>query len=160
MARRRFRGSTRKGSRLPVRWTGDLLLAEDTVAAAATDANAIVVPADYEQSTTMEQSGVTLLRIRGTVLLRATVTGALAYMAIFAVHENAPINNPNTLAGFIDSNCLWRSVTMVPTDTVHRLELDVKAQRRLQDDQLVFAISAVAQTVTYSFGLRCLLRGG
>lgn len=136
------------------------MLAEDTVAAGATDANAIVVPPDYEQSTTMEQSGVTLLRIRGTVLLRATVVGALAYMAIYSVHENAPVNNPNTLAGFIDSNCLWRSLVMVPIDRPMRIELDVKAQRRLQDDQLVFAISAVAQTVTYSFGLRCLLRGG
>lgn len=108
----------------------------------------------------MEQSGVTLVRIRGSVNLRATVIGGLAFLGVYVVSELSPVNNPNTFAGFIDGNCLWHKVVMVPTDTSRYVEVDIKSKRRLIDDQIVFAISAVAQAVTYNYAFKTLIRGG
>lgn len=145
---------------MPLRWTGDIATLEDTTAAGVTDATAILVPADYEQSATMEQSGVTLVRVRGEVNLRATVIGGLAFLGLYVVSELSPVNNPVTFAGFIDSQCLWRDSVMVPVDTSRHIAIDVKAQRKLKDDQVVFAISSVAQTITNQYAFRCLIRGG
>lgn len=161
-----FRGRTRRarGSRsrtlVAKRWSGDFLLAEDTVAAAATDQNVVLAPEDYRQQASLEASSVTLTRIRGDVSVRATVIGGVAFAMVYVAHVATAGIAPNTFAGFIDGNVLWFKVLQVPTTEPVRVELDIKARRRLENEQVIFAISAAAQTVTYMFNLRCLLLGG
>jgi len=122
----------------------------------------ILESADYLQTTTMEAGAVTLARIRGEFNLRATVLGGFAYVGIYVIGatEGAPL--PNAFTSYISGEMLFHDCVMVPVspqEPYHGI-IDIKVKRRLEGDRVVFGISAVAQTVTYTYGLRCLLLGG
>lgn len=161
MARRsRGRRST-SGRRPNYLWTGQSTTAEQTVAAAAVTAIVIVAPADYQASTTAttEAGGTTLLRIRAGLDIRATVAGAALYVSIVRKGSNEAAPNPNSAAAIIDGDTLWYGIYMVPIDTVRHIDIDVKVKRRLEDDQIVMNVQALAQTVTYLMWARALLLG-
>lgn len=85
MARRfsRRRGFRR---RIQTMWTGNGQIAEATRAAGAQDNLILVAPSDYaagQIADNTEAGNVTLLRIRGSLDLRATVIGGLALCAIY-----------------------------------------------------------------------------
>lgn len=145
------------------RWTGDLSAAETAVAAGAQSFIALVVPGDYEQSATMEPGGVTLVRIRLAVSLRATIIGGLAYMAVVRIGDNEALLNVNTLQQFISGDVLWYRTVMVniaANGGVNEYDVDIKSGRKLEADSVVFVLGAVAQTITYAISARCLLLGG
>lgn len=162
MARRRSRGSSRGRASLVVakRWTGEGTTVEATTLAGTTSAAAIVSPTDYEQSPTLEQGGVTLVRMRGTISLRATVLGGICFFGIYVVSELSPANPPSSLAGLLDGDCLIHRSLMIGTTEPRVIEIDIKAKRRLTDDQVVLVVEAIGQTVISQFSIRALLLGG
>lgn len=160
MRRSRGRRARRGGPARARRWTGDLSAAETAVVAGNQSFIALVVPADYEQSATMEPGGATLVRIRLSVSLRATVVGGLAYMAVVRIGDNEALLNVNTLQQFISGDVLWYKTVMVNLTGDNQHEVDIRSSRKLEADSVVFVLAAVAQTVTYAISARCLLLGG
>lgn len=164
--RRRFFG--RRRGRMPVRWSGNFTDVETTTAAGATGSLTLLDVSDYRQQQTMEEGGVTLLRVRGSFCARATVVGALAHCAIFAVDENvAPAFggalDPRLFSQFIRGDLLWHAVFMVPLAANAEplvVPLDIKARRKLEDTSVTFVVTATAQAVTWTFSGRCLVKGG
>lgn len=144
------------------KWTGQGLAAEDSVAAAGTEGLVIVQPSDYEGGTTtgnVEAGAATLLRIRGSVNLRATVVGGLAFMYIIAHGDTEPNFNAATSALSITSgDILWQDHYMIGTAEPRHVEIDVRVKRRLENDRVEWIISAVAQTIVYSANFRALIR--
>jgi len=157
--RRHFRGRLSR-PRFPTKWTGQQQSAEATVAAGAQTDIIVVAASDYEGgsvSGNVEAGGCTLLRIRGTINVRATVIGGLAYMALYTagVGESVTLNSAAQIAS---GDTLWHDLIMVPIDTSRHIEIDVKAKRLLENDAVIFSIRAVAQTVTYCGQWRALLK--
>lgn len=161
MRRRRFGGRPfRRGKQRDSLWSGDLSAAETLVAAGAGSFIQLVVPSDYQHSTgTVESGATTLARIRGSVSWRSTVVGGIAYFAIMVIDANEGPPNPANIAVFLRGDLLWHSVQMSLIDTTRNLEFDVKTKRRLENDQVVFLVGAIAQAVTYVMSGRCLLLG-
>jgi len=162
MAFRRGTRRARRRSSLSVarRWTGDFLTTEDTVAAAGTDANVIVAKEDYRQQAALEAGSMTLTRIRGAFNLRATVLGGLAFCSIAVIGDTEGAENPSSFTAYVTGDTLWHGMYMVSVNEPTHVDVDIKSARRLENDRVVFSISAVAQTITYTFNLRCLLLGG
>lgn len=156
------RTRSRRGGRplVPLRWTGDSSVAEQGVAAGATSTVALVVPADYEQQATMEAGGVTLIRVRMTVVLRAITLGAFCHMAVYVIGAAETVPLPSALAGLITGDTLWFTTRMLSVADPQWVEVDIKSKRRLENDQVVFAISAIGQNLNYALSARCLIRGG
>lgn len=164
----RFRRSfARRGSpRRALRWTGNAVTAENTTAAAAITTSDIVDETDYRQSANLEAGGVLFLRSRGFFQYRCTVLGAL--VAVMLIHRdseegvNAAGNNtPLTLTGdLVSGEVLWRYSALAPTDTIHRVEWDVRAKRKMQDSRITLVVAAYNQTVTWAYSARVLLAGG
>lgn len=135
------------------------MLAEDQVAAAATESAVVLAPDDYRQAANIEAGSMTLSRIRGHVNLRATVVGGIAFVAIFVIGENEANVAPSAFASYITGDTLFHRAVMVSVNEPVLLELDIKARRRLENDVVVMSVSAVAQAITYQWGLRCLCTG-
>lgn len=165
MAFRRRRFGRRP--KLPVRWTGNFTDAETTTAAGAVGSLTLIDPSDYRQQATMEESGATLLRVRGFFCARATVIGALAHIAIYVPDEALTVAaggalDPTQFGNFIRGDLIFHGVFTVPVGANAAplmVPIDVKARRRLADQNVMFAIKATAQAVTWTMSGRCLLRG-
>lgn len=157
---RRF-SSRRRGfrRRLPLKWCGNGLTAEDTTASGTQDSMQLIEPNDYRGGTTgnVEAGSCTLVRIRGQVSFRATVIGGLAYMGVYAIGASEGVPDPSTTGGQVSGDMLWSTIEMVPTDTSRKLEVDIKAKRRLEDDQVIFVIKSLGQTLTWAANFRCLI---
>lgn len=70
-------------------------------------------------------------------------------------------NIPLTLEGDLASGqVLWRYTTQVPTDTIHRVEFDVRVKRKLQDSRVTLCVASYAQATTWAYSARALLIGG
>lgn len=159
--RRRFGG---RRSRLPLRWTGDLSASVVTQAGAGLGYLTVVLPADYEQSATMEQGGATLLRIRGEWSMRCTVAAA-GCVAVFAADEAVfPVAggnyDPLLFSQLIRGDLLFREAYILPVGGYKTIVFDVKARRRLQDTQIHCVLSNTIGTVEYNVTGRALIRGG
>lgn len=160
---RRRGGWGRRSAPVPVRWTGDLSSGESTVAAGAATATDIVVPADYEQNATLEPGGITLVRLRLSIGLRATVVGAFCHMGVWVIGAAETAPTPSTFAALMSGDCIWwdtRFIALQANATPEHVEADIRAKRRLENDRVVFVLSAIAQNVTFVLGARALLKGG
>lgn len=162
-ARPRYRGRA-GGRKALTRWTGDFSIAETTTAAGAIVYNDIVTTTDYEQTVTLEAAGPTLVRIRGSLSYRATIVGAIVTAGIF--HHDDQINptlgsvyDPTVFESFKEGELMWWFIDIAPIDTTRRIEIDVKAKRRLRDHNVTFVLRATAQGITWVYGGRALLRG-
>lgn len=159
--RRRFtRRRFSKGKRRLYRWTGDFQVAETLVAAAGNSQFQIILPTDWQQTVTLESSGPTLVRVVGQVNLRATVLGALAFMHLIVVDDDAGFGaalDPSQFESIREGHVIWRYQCMVPIDTNRTLEVDTTVQRKMVDQQLLFILAAVGAGVTYNSGFRVLL---
>lgn len=155
MPRRSFEKMFRK-------WTGQALNVEDSVAAAGTEGFVIVAPSDYEGGTVsgnVEAGSATLLRIRGSVNMRATVVGGLAYMYVICHGNDESVFSAATSSLVITSgDILWQDVYMVGTVNPVHVEVDIPVKRRLENDKVEWIISAVAQTIVYNAQFRALIR--
>lgn len=158
--RRRGRSSGRSSQSIARRWTGEGQIAETTRTAPGVDFTEIVASTDYEQSATMEQSGVLLTRIRGHLAMRATIIGGLAFVAIMVIGDTETPPAPSAFDSLRHSELLWRWSGMVGTTEPRIIEIDVKAKRRLDDDRVVMVIEAIGQTLIYQWVARALLIGG
>jgi len=82
-------------------------------------------------------------------------------MAIYASDENfaafGASHDPAVFAQWIKGDVLWAEKRVVPIDTVHVINVDVKAKRKLEDTSVLFVLTAQAQAVTSFVALRCLV---
>lgn len=168
MARRRiFRrgGSLRRA--IPLRWTGEGTTAANTTAAGAITTSEIVATTDYEQSSTLEEGGVTLVRLRGWFGCYCTTIGAICAVHIVAIDASEDVssgssNSPLSLEGDLrNGQVLWRWGTILaPVNDSKMVEFDIKAKRRLQDTRIMLVVASFVQTTTWTYSARALLRGG
>lgn len=175
--RRRIRRSIRRAFRAR-RWTSQLdqltLVTNDpTIANAGFYAALLVQVGDYEQSPTLEPSGVTLARIRGGISLCPRIIGnqaLFAWLFIVVIDEDAPVPiggefDPSIAQNAIDEDVLWWRSCAFSTDR-HRcdLEWDIRAKRKLRasDVALVIRVNGFSGTdsVNITYNSRALLLGG
>lgn len=168
MASRRFfrpRRFSRRGlSR--TRWTGEAVTAEQSTAANNITISDIVTPADYEQSSTLEQGAATLLRVRGDVSFRTATSGAIFAVTVLALDEDEGFsvggaNDPLTLNGDLrNGEILWRKSGLMVAAWPIYIEFDIRAKRRLQQTRVTIAVKALVQTVIWQYSARALIKGG
>lgn len=162
MARQRFLG--RRNFRrplIPVKWTGNGITAVDSVAAGVSDTLELVVPGDYTGGTTtgaVEAGGATLLRIRGQVNLASSVLGGVAWMYIVCHGFNEPTFVATDALTIVSGDVIWQDHYYLAANLPVHVEIDVKSKRRLENDRVIFVISAVAQTITWTSNFRCLIK--
>lgn len=123
----------------------------------------LVTPTDYEGGTVsgnVEAGACTLYRIRGTINVRATVIGGLAYMAVIVQGATEAVPSMAGPSQITSGDVLWHDLHMVPIDTSRHIEIDVRVKRRLENDVVYFVIAGVAQTITYAGTWRALIRSG
>lgn len=164
MARRRFFGRRGfKRPRRPVKWTGNGLDAEVLRAAGGSDVLTIVSADDYAGGPVagiVEAGGVTLVRIRGRINLRATIVGGVAFCYIIAHGQTEATFAATAADALTNGDVLWQDHFMVPTSVpMEPIEIDVKSSRKLEQDRVVFVLTAVAQGITYTANFRALLMG-
>lgn len=165
--RRRARVITRS-PRKERRWTANI--DSRTVTMAAQEGFDVVTPADYEQAATLEQSGVTLARIRGTVNFTVTsfvATDVIVWAAIFPHDEDFGVTGgafiPNSAQSAIDEDYLWwKSAILVPDLPSVSWDIDIKAMRKLNNHGVGIAwiCTGSTDTVAEVSNLRALLLGG
>lgn len=163
MPRRRGRSHGRVGRTR--RWTAD----QSTALAAVVSPNlgflTVVVPGDYEQSATMEQGGVTLLRLRGNLNCVNSVANADVALGIWVGDEGlAPVFGANfdpfLFSQLIRGELLYHRRLIVGTTPVN-IEVDVKAKRKLSDSSIHMVLGTLGPgTLTVSASGRALLLGG
>lgn len=160
MRRTSFRGRNVR-PRVPTKWTGNGLLVEETVAAAAQAETEVIGLADYVGGLTVgnvEAGACTLLRIRGQLSVRATVVGGIGLFALIRLGSNEVAQSLLTQNQITSGDMLWSYQVGIPVDTVHVYDIDVKSKRKLEDDRIVFVRRAVAQSVTLFWNFRALMR--
>jgi len=171
-----FRPRRKFGSRGKRRWTAQLLDGS-TLSTTALGASAILTTADYAQNANLEPEGPTLVRIRGDFWFEATVATAFSvYAMVFVADSDSGLStgghgDPSVFQNLIDDNILWWQSFRCPARTLathpngmQRLEIDIKAKRRLKDDSVwLTAIAANAGAAgtqgTFGFTARALLVG-
>lgn len=161
------RGGFRRRQR-STRWTGDQTTAVQTTAAGATGSFNMLVPGDYEVSSTLEEGGRGRLeRIIGTLSLSSAGGNSEYSMAMFAIDEAAfgvGSNDPAAFASIRNGDVIWMRVGVSGNRTVdgkyETIEFDIKARRRLEDTGVFFAIHNVGATaIQWHLGFRMLLVG-
>lgn len=162
MARRFTRGRRfGRRPRIPTKWTGNGTAAEGTVTAGNSTSIVIVGATDYEGGTVsgaVEAGGATLLRIRGSIDMRATVVGGLAFMYIAVLGSAETVHAATNVLAITSGDTLWQDVRMVSTAEPVHIEIDVRSKRRLENDQVVFVVSSIAQSTTFSAQFRALIK--
>lgn len=166
--RRRFSGSRPRTSqrRLPLRWIGSLDTDLVTVAADTLETQAIVVPADYQQSTGLEASAATIMRCRGWLnLVNGVTVPNVVLAALYVAHGDLGGRSPASYDQiFRYGGTLWfGSVILgaegaaVAANHPRWLELDVKSKRKLENESLVLALFGQLG-FTYTHAIRVLMK--
>jgi len=165
--RPRYFGRRRSSGRRLIarRWTGEGTQVENTTAAGAVTISNIVTEADYQQTASLEQAGVTVARVRGCFACRATLVGTIVAVTIIAYDAQEVIGGgsgqPLTLQGDLASGqVLWRWTTIVPTDTTRHTEFDIRVKRRLQETRIALVVTSFVNATTWHYSARALLLGG
>lgn len=159
-----FRRPRFGGRRRPnVLWSGNGADAETTLTAANSNTHEIIVPEDYKGggggAVSTEAGGCTLERIVLDMNLRATVVGALVFMYVAAIGDTEVPFVATALGTIISGDVLWQDHYMVnATAPATHVHADIRSRRRLEDDRVILIVSAVAQSITYTWNARALLR--
>jgi len=162
--RRRNRFPARPRVSRATQWTGDFTNVVTALPAATIGTLQLVVPGDYQDTATVEPGGVTLLRIRGWLNVTTALNNSPFWAGIY-VSESTPFTgagtdtDPGVFAGIINGDLVWWNMGMVhaaPEDP-YRIEIDVKAKRKLESENVTFRILSGANALTYVMGARCLL---
>lgn len=149
-----------------MRWTGDLSTTPTSIANGALGFLSLVVPGDYEQSTTLEQGGVTLMRTRMSVSLNSEVAGTDLSMAVMVLDEaHTPTfggtGDPGVFAQLISGNVLWHRRMLLQPEVPFYDEVDIRVRRLLEETSVHFVLSVRAGgPVTLAVTGRCLIKGG
>jgi len=170
MRRRAFRGRARN----PIlrRWAGQIV--STTVLSGAQHQTTLVVPATYRLGTSLEPSGPTLVRIRGSVTMfpASTASGQLHPLwAGIVVHDadfSATNAAPNNASHLTEEEWLWTktgsfaALTQLTGMQPLTWEFDVKAKRRLRDSVVSFMLinANVSHNLEIHGQFRSLLIGG
>lgn len=172
---RRRRIVRRAGARAARRWTANLV-AESYIGGTinATQTTDIVTPVDYQQSPSLEQGGLTLVRLRGWLSFSADIvtnnSGVLwMYLAIYDFDHTAGGTSPTAAQTYIDEDIIWSGGCRVSKKATgvdqarFDWDIDVKVKRRLSD-HVVRLNSVYAGNAADDAGLngtiRALLIGG
>lgn len=159
MFRRRFhrRGAFRRsGKQFPLRWTAETN--NMTVLHGALTRQDLVLPSDYEFSTTLEPSGAVLKRVRMHYVLffpaASTTLGATCTVGVVCEDNDDPapvfggFDDPRAAAQLIEQDWLYVRVHAVAHDATaasqyqaFSFEVDIKAQRKLKDQRVSVILS-------------------
>ena len=116
----------------------------------------LLAPADYEQSTTLEPSGVTMGGIRGAIAINADVASLPLQGAWYII----VVDQGETIPATVDSVTLTDEDVLVcgafsaTVETPWIYELNVKVLRKLHNDRLILTVDSntggtgIVQTVT------------
>jgi len=146
---------------IPVKWTGNGITALDSVAAGVSDTLELVVPGDYTGGTTtgaVEAGGATLLRIRAQINLASSVLGGIAWMYIIVHGFNEPTFVATDALTITSGDVIWQDHYYLAANLPVHVDVDIKSKRRLENDRVIFVLSAIAQTITWTSNFRCLIR--
>lgn len=147
-------------------WCG-LLTTQNALAAAGTEENAIITPADWTTATGLSEA--TLMRIRAS-LSAVTAAGAVAsvtfHIVIYKSDLDAPVaTGMGTVGILVDEDVLYSRTFMVLRGTteipmVLNEEIDVRAKRRIKSmhDIRVAVWCSGGGACTYSFSSRALVK--
>lgn len=158
---RRFR-RVRRGPRLPLRWIGSLDSDLTIVAADTVESQAIVVPADYQQSTGLEASAATLMRIRGSLNLQNVgATPNAVSAALYVAHGDLAARSPASYDQiFRYGGTLWTGYWLLPAaafGVIERIEFDVKSKRKLENESVILTMFGQL-SFQYFAAVRALLK--
>lgn len=154
MATRRFKFSRRRfsgGKARAKHWTAQLMVPTDLVVGNQLTTD-LVTPADYASNTLLSPSGVTLVRLVGSIvgapLPQQGNANSTLWAAIVAADEEDTTFVPNSAQSLIDDRVLWsgviatgRKVAASADVLIHpatqwnawRVEIDIKQRVRMQD---------------------------
>lgn len=156
MRRRLTSFGHRRRIRVPLRWTAQAQTI--TLGTAAIGSAALIIPADYQLSTTLEPSGAVLKRIRMSYIIQCTTVTttipATITCGILVQDTNSPAfaqggyGDPRVAAQLIEQDWLWVRVHSAPDNAnadsftqAQSFIVDVKAQRRLKDHSVFFVMA-------------------
>jgi len=144
VVRRAFRRSA-PGGKADWLWTAALLNG-DALASGATESINIVQPDDWERSSAGRETA-TLTRIRGNLMLANDSAFDGNYFAMIIVQdEDATIPTPNDITEYVEQDVLWTFAAQWPAAYVGVInaEIDVKAKRKISDNQRVTLVERVS----------------
>lgn len=168
--RRRFVG---RRTRLPMRWTANLV--NNTAIAVSTQAGVqVVIPADYQISSTLSPKGPTLLRIRGRFTFIPTMTsGVIGQLFVGIVPADGAFSPtsgtlaPNSASNVVNERFLWWDHILCsgegatpPGHLGITREIDIKSRVKLSDTEVsLIVITDGTMAGFWGANLRALLRG-
>lgn len=171
-----FRPRSRVGGRIAKRWTGNVTDGQ-IITTASLQNTAIVAVGDYAQNAAnLEPDGPTLARIRGFLTIDPTVATAFTFWAALGVYDESEAlglgsaGDPSVVGNIMINDWLWWYSCRFGTRTVLtspdrvRLEIDVKAKRRMKDMNLYLTwictnAGAAGTQGTMTASLKALLIG-
>jgi len=171
--RSRTRGRTPwRGTKFPLRWTSQLT-DKTNIENNAISTYTLVDVADYASNTALEPTGVTLMRIRGFFTYMADLATQHSIFAAVFVHDADAVPalgglmDPSGFQQVIDEQVLWWWSSIFLGEATDRdfvrMELDIKAKRRLHEDNVSLVLvgtgGAAGAVGKLTFTLRSLLKG-
>ena len=165
MARlRQGKGSTFAGVARAVkrvrRWRGTQ--STDIIASLGTLNKTLLAPADYEQSTSLEPSGVTVATVRGSFSIQADTAVAIAGAWCLGVYDLGE-TKPSSVGTVVltDEDILAAGTFCASPEHCFHYEFHVKTLRKLHNDQVVLTIdNNIAGTGIMQLVSRVLVLGG
>ena len=164
MGKRRFgpgRGSTFEGVAKAIRktrrWKGEFN--NGVIPSLGANTFTILTPADYEQSTTLEPSGVT---VSGGVFGLCVTTDVVPmhFMYGFAVVDLDQVFSTTINSAWLtDEDVLWAGCGVCSLETPFHTEFRMKSARKLHNDRIIFVLdnnSAAAGVFSLSSRIMCL----
>jgi len=188
MARRRFRSFRRVGRKMRPHWVANQFSSAFDVNTSTTVANVIISVPDYQGNNALSPTGVTLLRVVGSMAFTLARGGdndfeipLRWYAGLLIQDKDVPAGvSPDTTQDLIDERWLWYSgaragyissagtgVGVGLTFGEFGTHIDVKQKARLRDQEVQFVIAVNtggatgADTMILDFwaGFRALLVG-
>jgi len=142
------------------RWRGTQ--SSDIVAVLSTFNKTLLTPSDYEQSTALEPSGVTMIAIRGGICIQADTATPSAGSWLLSVHDlSEPLPTSIGTTVLTDEDVLAAGTWCTSAETPFQLEFNVKTARKLHNDRVVLSIdNNTAGTAVMQMVTRVLCLGG
>ena len=166
MSRRRFGpgpGSTFAGIARSIRkvrrWKGGFDNA--VIASLGTDVRSLVSPADYEQSTTLEPSGVTFAGGPVSLCVTTDVVPMHFAYAIIVADNDEVLNTTINDSYLTDEDVLWSGCGTCSLETPFHVDFRIKTARKLHNDRIVFLLdNNTAAAGVFSLVSRLMMLGG
>jgi len=122
---------------------------------------AILAPADYEQSTTLEPSGVTMGACHLQCAIEADTASLHIGFMLYVVDNDEALSGGVTSVKLTDEDVIWAGAQVATPEHPALFTLDTKSMRKLHNDRLVFVIdNNTAGTGIFTCVSRVMVLGG